>query len=177
MPPTKHGQPWKYINPPNRRSAMRRPTLFVSSFIVMLGMATNVLSQSSAHSFITDPSQIRSKEKFDVQPFTVEKLYMTRTVGESDWSPDGKQVVFISNITGRNNLWTVPAEGGWPLQLTVSNQRQTNVAWSPNGRWIAYTSDYDGNEQWDLFVVSPGNGKGTNLPNTPAISEENPECS
>jgi dipeptidyl aminopeptidase/acylaminoacyl peptidase len=153
---------------------MRRPTLFVSSFIVMLGMATNVLSQSSAHTFITDPSQIRSKEKFDVQPFTVEKLYMSRTVGESDWSPDGKQVVFISNITGRNNIWIVPAEGGWPSQLTVSNQRQTNVTWSPNGRWIAYTSDYDGNEQWDLFVVSPGNGQVTNLTNTPEISEEGP---
>jgi dipeptidyl aminopeptidase/acylaminoacyl peptidase len=140
----------------------------------MLGMATNVLSQSSAHSFITDPSQIRSKEKFDVQPFTVEKLYMSRTVGESDWSPDGKQVVFISNITGRNNIWIVPAEGGWPSQLTVSNQRQTSVTWSPNGRWIAYTSDYDGNEQWDLFVVSPGNGQVTNLTNTPEISEEGP---
>jgi dipeptidyl aminopeptidase/acylaminoacyl peptidase len=153
---------------------MQRPTLFVSSFIVMLGMATNLLSQSSAHSFITDPSQIRSKEKFDVQPFTVEKLYMSRTVGESDWSPDGKQVVFISNITGRNNIWIVPAEGGWPSQLTVSNQRQTSVTWSPNGRWIAYTSDYDGNEQWDLFVVSPGNGQVTNLTNTPEISEEGP---
>jgi dipeptidyl aminopeptidase/acylaminoacyl peptidase len=137
-------------------------------------MATNLLSQSSAHSFITDPSQIRSKEKFDVQPFTVEKLYMSRTVGESDWSPDGKQVVFISNITGRNNIWIVPAEGGWPSQLTVSNQRQTSVTWSPNGRWIAYTSDYDGNEQWDLFVVSPGNGQVTNLTNTPEISEEGP---
>ena len=83
---------------------MRHPSFSVNSFIVVLGMVTNVLSQSPAHSFITDPSQIRSKEKFDVQPFTVHTLYMTRIVGESDWSPDGKQVAFISNITGRNNL-------------------------------------------------------------------------
>ncbi len=153
---------------------MRRSILCVSSFIVILGMATNVLSQSSAHKFITDPTQILSKEKFDIQPFPVEKLYMSRTVGDSDWSPDGKQIAFISNITGRNNLWIVPAEGGWPSQLTVSNQRQTNVAWSPNGRWIAYTSDYDGNEQWDLFIVSLSNGQVTNLTNTPEISEESP---
>ncbi|HEV2987800.1 MAG TPA: S9 family peptidase [Candidatus Angelobacter sp.] len=140
-------------------------------------MATNVLTQSPAHSFITDPNQIRSKEKFDIQPFTVETLYMTRTVGESDWSPDGKQVAFISNITGRNNLWIVPAEGGWPQQLTVSNQRQTSIAWSPNGRWIAYASDYDGNEQWDLFVVSPASGQVVNLTKTPEISEEGPAWS
>ena len=156
---------------------MRQPSFFISSFIVVLGMVTNVLSQSPARSFVTDPSQIRSKEKFDVQPFTVETLYMTRNVGESDWSPDGKQVAFISNMTGRSNLWIVPAEGGWPSQLTVSNQRQTSITWSPNGRWIAYTSDYDGNEQWDLFVVSPSNGQVTNLTNTPEISEEGPTWS
>ncbi|HXB20169.1 MAG TPA: S9 family peptidase, partial [Candidatus Solibacter sp.] len=32
----------------------------------------------------------------------------------------------------------------------------------------------DGKEQWDLFVVSPGNGQVTNLTNTPEISEESP---
>ncbi len=144
------------------------------SFILIIGMATNVISQTPSQNFITDPNQIHSKEKFDIQPFTVETLYMTRTVGDSDWSPDGKQVAFISNITGRNNLWIVPAEGGWPMQLAVSNQRQASIAWSPNGHWIAYMSDYDGNEQWDLFIVSPTSGKIVNLTNTPEISEEGP---
>jgi dipeptidyl aminopeptidase/acylaminoacyl peptidase len=143
-------------------------------FMMVFGMATDVLSQTSAHNLITDPNQVNSKSKLDVQPFTVDKLYMTRTVGESDWSPDGKQVAFITNISGRSNLWVVPAAGGWPLQLTVSDQRQVSVTWSPNGRWIAYASDYDGNEQWDLFVVSPSNGQVTNLTNTPEIAEENP---
>src|SRR5205807_5811763 len=122
MPQTKPGRRWKSINPPSLRSAMRRPILFAGLFTVMAGMAANVFSQTASHNFITDPSQIVSKNKFDLQPFTVEKLFMTRTLGESDWSPDGKQVAFISNMSGRNNIWTVPAEGGWPLQLTVSNQ-------------------------------------------------------
>ena len=82
---------------------------------------------------------------------SIEKLYMTRQVGAADWSPDGKQIVFVSNISGRNNLWLVPAESGWPAQLTVSDQRQTAPAWSPDGKWIAYQSDYDGDEQWDIF--------------------------
>ena len=50
--------------------------------------------------------------------------------------------------------------------ITVSNQRQINIAWSPKGRWIAYNSDYDGNEQWDLFLVSTSNGQVVNLTNT-----------
>jgi dipeptidyl aminopeptidase/acylaminoacyl peptidase len=121
---------------------------------------------------ITDPAQITSKQNPLIQPFTIEKLYMTHNIGDSTWSPDDKQVAFVSNISGRNNIWIVPAQGGWPTQLTVSNQRQANIAWSPKGRWIAYNSDYDGNEQWDLFIVSVENGQVVNLTNTPEIAEE-----
>ncbi|HEY1937149.1 MAG TPA: S9 family peptidase [Candidatus Angelobacter sp.] len=97
---------------------------------------------------------------------------MTRAIAYSSWSPDDKQVAFVTNISGRYNIWLVPSQGGWPTQLTVSNQRQINIAWSPKGRWIAYNSDYDGNEQWDLFLVSAMNGQVVNLTNTPEVSEE-----
>ena len=126
---------------------------------------------------ITDPQQITSQRKDDLQTFTVEKLFSTRAIGDTAWSPDGKQVVFVANISGRRNLWTVSAEGGWPTQLTLSEQRQASPAWSPNGKWIAFTSDKNGNEQWDVYVVSTANGEVLNLSNTPAISEERPTWS
>jgi dipeptidyl aminopeptidase/acylaminoacyl peptidase len=142
-------------------------------FAMTLFIAMRSVSQTPAvPAVITDPGQITSKQKFDVQPFTVEKLYMTRAVGDSSWSPDDKQVAFVTNISGRNNIWIVPSQSGWPTQLTVSNQRQANIAWSPKGRWIAYNSDYDGNEQWDLFLVSTSNGQVVNLTNSPEVSEE-----
>jgi dipeptidyl aminopeptidase/acylaminoacyl peptidase len=122
---------------------------------------------------ITDPAQIKSKDKFDVQQLSVDKLFTTRNIGPSTWSPDGKLIAFISNISGRNNIWLVSSESGWPTQLTVSDQRQISPAWSPNGRWIAYGSDVDGNEQWDIYLVSPGTGQVINLTNTPEVSEEN----
>jgi dipeptidyl aminopeptidase/acylaminoacyl peptidase len=121
---------------------------------------------------ISDPAQITSKQKFDIQPFTIDKLYMTRAIAYATWSADDKQLAFVTNISGRYNIWLVPSQSGWPTQLTVSNQRQINIAWSPKGRWIAYNSDYDGNEQWDLFLVSTSNGQVVNLTNTPEISEQ-----
>jgi dipeptidyl aminopeptidase/acylaminoacyl peptidase len=122
---------------------------------------------------ITDPRQITSRVlKREVQPFSIEKLYMTRVVGATGWSPDGKQVAFVTNLSGRNNIWLISSDGGWPSQLTISDQRQTNPAWSPNGKWISFASDRDGDEQWDLFLVSPQTGEVVNLTNTPDVAEE-----
>jgi dipeptidyl aminopeptidase/acylaminoacyl peptidase len=130
---------------------------------------------------ITDPKQIISKPNAKVdqrsQSLSLEKLYMTRSIGGTAWSPDGKTIAFVSNISGRNNLWLVSVEGGWPTQLTISDQRQSHPAWSPDGKWIAYQSDYDGDEQWDIFLVSPKTGQVVNVTNTREIAEESPTWS
>jgi dipeptidyl aminopeptidase/acylaminoacyl peptidase len=152
--------------------------IFVPSLLVLI-MTTLAFPQllTPPHA-ITDPRQITSKPDADVEQgehsLSLERLYMTRQIGGTAWSPDGKTVVFVANITGRNNLWLVPAEGGWPTQLTVSDQRQSHPAWSPDGKWIAYQSDYDGDEQWDIFFVSPKTGEVINITKTREIAEENP---
>jgi dipeptidyl aminopeptidase/acylaminoacyl peptidase len=158
---------------------MRRCALL---FIVTLlsAVAVNTAAQTlPAPQAITDPKKIASKPNAQIDPrsLTIEKLYMARQVGRPTWSPDGKNVAFISNMSGRNNLWLVPSDGGWPVQLTVSDQRQTAPAWSPDGKWIAYQSDYDGDELWDIFLVSPKTGKVVNLTQTREISEVGPTWS
>src|SRR2546422_2479284 len=146
------------------------------SFVIVIAMSTLALAQTlPAPRAVTEPKQIASKPNAQVEKnLSIERLYMTRAIGGTAWSPDGKTIAFISNISGRNNLWLVPAEGGWPVQLAISDQRQAAPAWSPGGKWIAYQSDYDGDEQWDIFLVSPKTGQVVNLTNTREIAEENP---
>jgi dipeptidyl aminopeptidase/acylaminoacyl peptidase len=151
--------------------------LIISAIILL--MTTNALAQEPLASpqVIADPTKLESKTVVDMQTFSIEKLYMTRQMGGSTWSPDGKQVAFISNISGRNNLWLVPASGGWPTQLTISDQRQAQPVWSPDGTWIAYISDHDGDEQWDIFLVSPKTGDVVNLTISPDSAETDPAWS
>ncbi len=155
---------------------------FKGTLILLIGslLMTTALAQTlPAPTAITDPKKLESKNvpTFDPATFSIEKLYTTRSIGDSDWSPDAKQIVFVSNISGRNNLWTVPSTGGWPVQLTISDQRQTEPAWSPDGRWIAFISDYDGDEMWDIFLVSPQNGDVINLTTSRETAEESPTWS
>ncbi len=155
------------------------------SFAMVVIMSTVVAEDTAvaqtlpASEVITDPKLVSSKPNAQVEPksLTIEKLYMIRQIGRPTWSPDGKSVAFISNMSGRNNIWVVPAEGGWPTQLTVSDQRQTAITWSPDGRWIAYQSDYDGDELWDIFLVSPKTGRVVNLTSTREIAETDPAWS
>jgi dipeptidyl aminopeptidase/acylaminoacyl peptidase len=148
------------------------------SLVMVVCMSTLTISQTlPAPQAVTDPKQIAGKNNLNVAKLSIEKLYMTRAIGGSSWSPDGKTIAFISNISGRNNLWTVPAAGGWPVQLTVSDQRQSSPAWSPDGKWIAYISDYDGDEMWDVYMVSTASGEVVNLTNTREIAEIAPRWS
>jgi len=145
--------------------------------MILLSIATDAQTVTTPQA-VTDPKQVTSKPNAAVEKnLTIEKLYMTRAIGGSTWSPDAKTIAFISNMSGRSNIWTVPAESGWPTQLTISDQRQFEPSWSPDGKWIAYQSDYDGDEQWDIFLVSPKTGQVVNLTNTREVAELSPTWS
>src|SRR5260370_42655561 len=100
---------------------------------MVVSMSTFAVSQAlTPPSVITDPKQITAKPDADVEQgeesLSLERLYMTRLVGDTSWSPDGKSIVFVSNITGRNNLWVVVADGGFPTRFTATDQRHKNPA-------------------------------------------------
>src|SRR5271169_2716545 len=150
------------------------PRVFLFAIVMIMSLQAIAQVTLTPPPAITDPTKLQSKTVSDMQSFSIEKLYMTRQVGGTTWSPDGKQIAFISNISGRNNIWLVPATGGWPTQLTVSDQRQLSPAWSPDGLWIAYISDHDGDEMWDVFLVSPNGGDVVNLTTSKEIAELEP---
>ena len=122
----------------------------------------------------TNPRSVTSPSSPSATPVSIDDLFYSRRVASPSWSRDGKQIVFSTNFTGRMNLWKVSSDGGWPLQLTVSDDRQGNAVWSPDGKWIVYNQDFGGNEQDDLFAVADDGGAPINLTNTPDISESGP---
>src|ERR1700746_1355183 len=98
--------------------------------VFILGYAITVFASDSPDTReISDPKSIVSSAAEGVAPISVDDLFYTRSIGAGAWSPDGKQIVFITNLTGRNNLWKVSSDGGWPVQLSQSDDRQSGAAW------------------------------------------------
>ncbi|HUB02259.1 MAG TPA: PDZ domain-containing protein [Terriglobales bacterium] len=78
----------------------------------------------------------------------------SRHITDFDIAPDGKRAVFGA----RGEVFTVPAKEGSVRNLTNSpGAREQKVAWSPDGKWIAYVSDRTGEDE---IYISPQDGLG-----------------
>lgn len=81
------------------------------------------------------------------------------------WHPEGQRLLFTSGIGGRNGLWTVAADGGFPLEVVpdmggVPFQLAHYPQWSPSGDQIAYVSDGSSpNGQTDIWIWSAADGR------------------
>ncbi len=75
----------------------------------------------------------------------------TRLLRDPDVGPD--HIVFVH----ANDLWLVGRDGGDAVRLTSGEGGETDPAFSPDGRWIAFTGEYGGNV--DVFVVPATGGE------------------
>ncbi|MFB8245702.1 alpha/beta fold hydrolase [Streptomyces sp. NPDC055952] len=73
--------------------------------------------------------------------------------------PSGRQVAFICDRRGVPQLWAGPVDGDVHL-LDADPDPVIEVSWSPDGRWIAYTTAPEGGELTRVLCVRPdGTGR------------------
>jgi eukaryotic-like serine/threonine-protein kinase len=70
-------------------------------------------------------------------------------VDPSSWTPDGKALLYYSPAPAR--IWTLPVSRSGteskPQQLLDTAFNESDAQVSPDGRWVAYTSDESGKNQ------------------------------
>ena len=74
----------------------------------------------------------------------------------ASWSPDGRRVAFLTDITGVPQVWEVAAGGGWPEQLTFHDERVSSAEYSPTEDRLLFGMDTGGNERSQLFLLGDG---------------------
>jgi len=60
-------------------------------------------------------------------------------------------------FTWGEDIWSAPADGGIATRLTLHDGQERFPKFSPDGKWIAFTGDYDGNT--DVYVMNRYGGK------------------
>ena len=73
-------------------------------------------------------------------------------------TPDGERILFVSNLSGQFNLWSVELDGGWPEQLTTFvDNAVRGVAIREDGT-ILFHADHDGDEFHQLYRIPADGG-------------------
>jgi len=75
------------------------------------------------------------------------------------WSPDGKRLAFISERSGKPQIWIMEMEGGEAWHLVTDEAVRGVPVWSPDGKYIAFVAraftksdtwiPYPGAPEWD----------------------------
>lgn len=91
--------------------------------------------------------------------YPFERFTATRRIQALCPAPDGDSFLFVSDISGQLNLWRLPAQGGWPEQLTLyTEQSVRRAAYSPQGDRIAFLADHHGDEKYQVYLMDGQGG-------------------
>jgi Tol biopolymer transport system component len=83
------------------------------------------------------------------------------------YSPDGRQLAFVSKRSGVMEIWVCGSDASNARQLTSRRQGFTDSPrWSPDGEWIAFTSNEGSNR--DIYVVPRSGGSERRVTDNPS---------
>jgi Tol biopolymer transport system component len=96
-----------------------------------------------------DPGTGRDLETLDVEP---------GAYTEVSFSPDGRHLALVREVSPEeSDIWVLELERGILTRFTQGPGNHASVRWSPDGSWIAYSTDADG--PWNIYRKPfPGGG-------------------
>jgi dipeptidyl aminopeptidase/acylaminoacyl peptidase len=71
------------------------------------------------------------------------------------YSPDGKRIAFLTNISGSPQVWVMAADGGYPQQATAFDDPISAVAWSPIAARLAFSLAPGGGLNTQIYFGNP----------------------
>ena len=99
------------------------------------------------------------------RPLVFEDLSSLRRLSDPQPSPDGRWIACVlstpdlaENRTD-SDVWLVPVSGGTPRKFAASPKQDRHPRWSPDGRWVVFESNRDGEFQVWIQPVDGGEAR------------------
>ncbi|MCL6626491.1 S9 family peptidase [Alicyclobacillus shizuokensis] len=91
----------------------------------------------------------------------IEEFFRTYAITGFAVSRDERRLAFSTNLGGQYNLWGLDIEQGYPYPLTYVDQVPHSIRFDPQGRYILVGFDRDGDENVQLYAITPAGGSPT----------------
>ncbi|MDA4116792.1 MAG: S9 family peptidase [Thaumarchaeota archaeon] len=87
-----------------------------------------------------------------------------------DFSPDGENVAYLTDLTGVPQIWTVSADGGGgSQQVTLGEDRVGFLNYGSLGDKMVFGADVGGNERFQIYLLEGGGESLTDLTKQPSV--------
>jgi dipeptidyl aminopeptidase/acylaminoacyl peptidase len=99
------------------------------------------------------------KKNQDRKIYKVKQFFAIRQILNISVSPNSKNVAYITNTDGMPNIWRIPVNGGWASQITLHDNAVKALKYSPKKKEIVFASDFNGDENLQLFLIGEKGGE------------------
>ncbi len=89
---------------------------------------------------------------------SLEEFYRTYNIGTFDVNVEETRIAIAANLSGKFNLWGLDLPYTFPYPLTYQDQSPQFVRFDPQGRFILTGFDKDGDENSQIYAISPSGG-------------------
>ena len=89
--------------------------------------------------------------------------------GSARWSPSGDRLVYRSSSDKGSEIFVMWMDSGRTARLTQLEKSPSNLTWSPDGKWIAFTMKVDAKAP--VIAQMPSKPKGAKWADAPRITD------
>jgi len=109
-----------------------------------------------------------------VPEYSFERYLNVGAAYGASFSPDGRQLTFLTDIAGVAEVWSVPVDlhastPAWPQQLTFQGDRVAGAVFSPTENVLLAICDVGGNERTQFYALSADGSTFVPLTNRPEV--------
>jgi len=116
---------------------------------------------------------VQSAAAANAAPLTAERMWRLARLAAPALAPDGASAVLavtrfdMKSDAADTDLWQVPSAGGKGRALAAAPGAESEPAWSPDGRWLAFVAQRKGDIAPQIYLVPRGKNKARRLTSVP----------